>query len=95
MRLKWLGKARGDLFSIHDFIKAYNPDAAERVSKEITRAALRLKAFPQLGRPSDRMGVRLMQVPGLPYLLPYRVSGDIIEILAVFDERWERPEEWT
>jgi hypothetical protein len=36
-----------------------------------------------------------MQVPGLPYLLPYRVSGETIEILAVFDERRERPVEWT
>ena len=95
MRLKWLSKARADLISIHGYIQTYNPAAAERISKEITRAALRLKTFPQLGRPSDQLGVRLMQVPRLPYLLPYRVSGNVIEILAVFDERRERPEEWT
>ena len=95
MRLKWLSKARSDLISIHGYIHSYNPAAAERISKEITRAALRLKAFPQLGRPSDQVDVRLMQVPRLPYLLPYRVSGGTIEIIAVFDERRERPEEWS
>lgn len=94
MRLKWLRKARSDLFSIYDFIAAHNPEAAERISRDITHAALRLKAFPQLGRPAHRSDLRLMQVPGLPYLLPYRVAGETIEILAVFDERMERPAEW-
>lgn len=95
MRLKWLRQARTDLFSIHDFIAAHNPQAAERISQDISRAALRLKMFPQLGRAAHRSDVRLMQVPGLPYLIPYRVTGETIEILAVFDERMQRPDEWT
>jgi plasmid stabilization system protein ParE len=95
MRLKWLRQARSDLFAIHDFIASNNPQAPERVSREIAVAALRLKAFPQIGRPAHRTDLRLMQVPGLPYLLPYRISSETIEILAVFDERRERPVEWA
>jgi plasmid stabilization system protein ParE len=63
--------------------------------KAIAAAARRLTVFPQLGRASDRLDIRLLQVPGLPYLLPYRVVEDEIEIVAVFDERMERPPEWT
>jgi plasmid stabilization system protein ParE len=94
MRLKWLRRARADLFSIHDYIAKHNPDAADRVAAEILRAALQLKVFPHLDRPAQRSDLRLRQVPGLPYLLPYWVKGELIEIIAVFDERRERPEEW-
>ncbi len=95
MRLKWLRRARADLFGIHDYIAKHDPDAADRVAREIEMAAIRLKSFPQLGRPAHAVEVRLMQVPGLPYLLPYRVRGKFIEIVAVFDQRRERPPEWT
>jgi toxin ParE1/3/4 len=94
MRLEWIGSSLSDMASIHDYIGARNPAAAERISDIIHKAALRLKAFPHLGRPTHWPDVRELQVPGLPYLLPYRVHDDIIEILAVFDERMERPEEW-
>jgi plasmid stabilization system protein ParE len=95
VRLKWLRQARTDLFSIHDFIAAHNPHAAERVSQDISQAALRLKMFPQLGRTAHRSDVRLLQVPGRPYLIPYRIVDDTIEILAVFDQRREPSPEWT
>ena len=95
MRLKWMRKARADLFGIHDYIAKHDPDAADRVAREIEMAAIRLKSFPQLGRPAHAVEVRLMQVPGLPYLLPYCVRSEFIEILAVFDQRRDRPPEWT
>ncbi|CAN5244221.1 hypothetical protein BH10PSE7_BH10PSE7_42840 [soil metagenome] len=49
--------------------------------------------FPELGRASDRVDIRLLQVPRTPYLLPYRVIDSDIEILAVFDQRRDRPAE--
>ena len=94
MRLLWLRQAKFDLFAIHDYIALRNPSAASRITAEITEAAIRLKQFPLLGRPADEAGVRLLQASGLPYLLPYRVTGDIIQIIAVIDERMERPPEW-
>ena len=95
MKLKWQARARADLYNIRNYIRKYNPQAAERIAFDINRAAYRLKSFPQLGRHSDILNVRLMQVPRLPYLLPYRVSADLVEILAVVDERRERPPEWS
>ena len=94
MRLVWSLKSRVDLASIRDYILLRNPAAAEKVVGLIISSALRLEFFPQLGRAAEISEVRLLQVAGLPYLLPYRVWNDDIEILAVFDERQERPEEW-
>ena len=80
---------------IETYIADRNPDAAKRVAAAIIEAAMRLEAFPYLGQPTHRSDVRELQVPRLPYLLPYRVRGEDVEILSVFDERMERPEEWV
>lgn len=94
MRLVWSDRATADLHAIHRYIDAHNPEAARKVMRQIAAAARQLTAFPELGRPAEEPGVRLLQVPGRPYLLPYRTIGPAIEILAVFDERMERPREW-
>jgi toxin ParE1/3/4 len=94
VRFKWLRRSLNDLNAIHDYIWSRNPLAADQVAQRIQDAALNLKQFPLLGRPSHNSNVRLLQVPGLPYLLPYQVGSDAVEILAVFDERQERPPEW-
>jgi plasmid stabilization system protein ParE len=48
---------------------------------------MRLKQFPNLGHVGEWIGVRELQVPGRHNVLPYRLNGEIIEILAVFDQR--------
>ncbi len=87
MKLKWMARARHDLGRICDYIEKHDPQAAWRISQEIKSAALKLRDFPHLGRMSDDIGVRLLQVAGRPYVLLYRLSGEFIEILAVFDQR--------
>ncbi len=94
MRLVWSDRATADLQAIHRYIDAHNPEAAREVMRHIAAAARQLMDFPELGRPAEEPGVRLLQVPARPYLLPYRVVGRVVEILAVFDERMERPREW-
>jgi len=95
MRLVWSENAIADLLSIHRYIAGRNPAAAQKAMRVISAAALQLEQFPELGRPASESGSRLLQVPRLPYLLPYRIMNDgVIEILAVFDERMERPKAW-
>ena len=94
MRLEWVGTSFEDLAGIYAYISQYNPDAADRVAAEIDKTTRQLLLYPQLGRLGLGGNVRLLQVPRLPYLIPYRVYGEIIEILAVFDERQKRPEGW-
>lgn len=92
MRVKWKKRALNQLFAIHRFLNDRNSAAAQSVVIDIQHSAKRLKEFPHLGHPGERVGVFELQVPGTLYVLPYRTFGDVIEILSVFDQR-RNPEE--
>lgn len=94
MRLLWTRSARADLAAISSYIAVRNPQAAKKIIEEIDQTARLLLEFPDLGRLNGKGNCRLLQVSGRPFLMPYRVLGDAITILAVFDERQERPKEW-
>ncbi len=63
--------------------------ALDQVSK-ILRASRGLSDFPNLGRPGRRRGTRELVVHGGPFIVAYKVRGDVIEILRVFhgSRRW-------
>ena len=95
MRLVWSENSKADVLGIYHYIASQDTSAAQRLMESIAATARRLSTFPELGRASDRVDIRLLQVPRTPYLLPYRVIDGDIEILAVFDQRRARPPEWT
>ena len=97
MRILWLPWSRRDLQSIRRYYTEVASKAvADRRVHTIVHAAELLLDHPFLGHPSERtQGVHELQVGGLPYLLPYRVVADRIEILRVFDESLPRPEKWS
>ena len=87
MRVKWQRRALRQLIAIHESIAANGPAAADRIAFEIDQSAQKLKSFPLLGRQSDKIGLRLLQVPGRPYVLIYSITPDVIDIASVFDQR--------
>jgi toxin ParE1/3/4 len=96
MRIVWLPRARQNLSAIYAFIvKESGANRAGRVIERIVEAAERLGEFPHLGRQSESdPDVRELQVPTMPFLLPYRVAHNRVEILRVFHEAQERPDHW-
>ena len=50
----------------------------------------RLREFPALGRPGRVEGTRELIIAGTPYIVPYRVRGDTVEIITVLHsaQRW-------
>ena len=96
MRIVWLALAQRDLFSIDDYYREVaNKVVADRVLQTIVHAAELLLDQPFLGHPAESTdGVHELQVPRLPYLLPYRVVADRIEILRVFHEAQDKPTVW-
>lgn len=87
MKIRWSPRAQRELRQVRNYIAQYNPSAAERVVSRILSATQRAERFPYIGEASEEVDIRLLRVKGLPYALPYRVRGDVIEILAVFDQR--------
>jgi toxin ParE1/3/4 len=94
MKISWSPQAREDIRQIFVYYQALNPAAAEKLIDAIVSAALLLEDYPHLGRGAEDGKIRFWQVPRLPYLLPYRIVENEIEISAVFDERQKRPDDW-
>jgi addiction module RelE/StbE family toxin len=92
MKVRWSRRAIRRLASIHDYIAKDNPSAAMRVAEAIIAAAERLKQIPLMGRAGRIPGTRELVVPGLPYILPYRVLGEEIQIASVIHTSRKWPE---
>jgi toxin ParE1/3/4 len=90
VRVKWLRVALANLNAEAEYIAEDNPAAAGRVVQRILRAVDLLKQNPAMGRAGRVAGTRELIVPETPYIIPYRVRGDDIEILRVFhaSRRW-------
>jgi toxin ParE1/3/4 len=58
----------------------------------LLEAVERLAELPGLGRPGRVAGTRELIVPGTPYIVPYRLRGDRLEVIAVFhtSQKWPR-----
>jgi plasmid stabilization system protein ParE len=52
-----------------------------------SRLVDRLAELPNLGRSGRVSGTRELVVPGTRYVIPYRVRGERLEIIAVFHGR--------
>jgi toxin ParE1/3/4 len=94
--VKWrlLPAAIRDLKELHAYIAFDNPAAADSVAARLKKAFILIAEKPYIGRPMSDRPTREWPVPGLPYLIPYRVSGDTVEILRIYHTSRQRPEEW-
>jgi toxin ParE1/3/4 len=84
VRVKGLEVALDSLFAEAEYISQDNPSAADRTVVAILNAVEILKRFPASGRPGRVTGTRELVVSGTPYIVPYRVRDDIVELLLVF-----------
>ena len=86
MRLRLTSRAHRDLVSITSYLAEdqRNPRAARIVLERIERALARIQAMPRIGRESARPDTRELSVPGLPFIVVYRLRHDTIEVLTVF-----------
>jgi toxin ParE1/3/4 len=87
----WSPRAIGHLAGLRAYIARENPGAAARTAKTLLAVVDRLAALPNLGRPGRVSGTRELVVPGTRYVIPYRVRGERLEIIAVFHGRQHWP----
>ena len=92
MRVRWLKVALANLDAEAEYIAQDNPAAARRVVQKILRAVDLLKENPAMGRAGRVAGTRELVVAETPYIIPYRVRGDAVEILRVFHAARKWPE---
>jgi len=87
----WSPEAIDDLVALRAYIEQDDPTAARRIASHIIES---IETFlpnnPEIGRPGRVPGTRELVIPKTPFIVPYRVAGNTIQILRVFHgaRRW-------
>ena len=92
MRVRWLNHALTNLDAIGEYIAQDDRAAAERTVLRILEAVDTMAASSNvhIGRPGRVPGTReLVVTPN--YLVPYRIKGDVVEVLRVMHARQRWP----
>jgi addiction module RelE/StbE family toxin len=80
-RVEWTRGALFQLRSIREYIRRFDPRAAERMAKRLVEAAESLVDFPDRGRPA---GEGYRELPSIaPYVILYETMGDVVFILDI------------
>lgn len=91
MRLVWAPQARQDLRHAYDYIARDDPAAAQAViDRIVSLVETHLPATPNIGRRGRIEGTRELIVAGTPFIVPYRVKDEAVEVLRVYHaaRRW-------
>lgn len=92
MKIVWTRLALSDLDAAYNYIVANNPSAAVDTIDRIEKSVNTLKQYPEMGRPGRIPGTKELVVNRTPFIWPYRVQGEQIEILAVIHAARQWPE---
>lgn len=87
----WSPEAIEDIASLRAFIEQDDPAAAQRVALHIVRnVETLLSQHPEMGRPGRVPGTRELVIPRTPFIVPYRLVGNTIQVLRVYHgaRRW-------
>ena len=83
--------ALAPLFASQEHIEKDAEQSAALVAGRSLEAVDLLESHPELGRPGRLVGTRELIVAGTPYIIPYRVRGESLELIAVFHGRQKWP----
>jgi addiction module RelE/StbE family toxin len=91
LKVKWTNSAQTDLIEIIEHIANEAPKTARNCFKKIKSQADRLKTLPEQGRyvpELEKQNLLLYrELIVIPWRLIYKVSGQNVYVLAVFDSR--------
>lgn len=90
VKIVWTCLAIADLDNAYDYIVEERPTAAAHTIERIEKAIQSISRYPGMGRPGRIEQTRELIVSGTPFIIPYRVKNNKIEILAVMHgaRRW-------
>jgi toxin ParE1/3/4 len=84
VHVRWLRRALENVDEESAYVATDDPVAAARLVERIVSSVERLKNHPAAGRPGRLPNTRELVVAGTPYIVPYRIRGQTVEILRVF-----------
>lgn len=84
MRVRWLRQALHNLDREAAYIAQDSPQSAAEFVTHLQASTSMLADHPNMGRPGRVPGTRELVVTKFPYVLPYRLRNNLVEILRVF-----------
>ena len=90
MKIVWSQRSIQHLLSLRKLIAKDSEQRAALVAKRILESIELLQFHPEMGRSGRVLGTRELVIPDTPYIVPYRVRRDRLELIAVFHghQRW-------
>lgn len=92
MRVSWLKATLLDLDEIEAYVAADCSAVAVEVVLKIIRAVSLIGEQPGIGRAGRVPGTKELVVSGLPYIVPYRVKDEVVQVLRVYhtSRKWPK-----
>lgn len=84
MKVVWSRRAIQHLIALRNYIEKDSEQNAALVAKRILASIESLQTRPDMGRPGRVLGTRELVIPNTPYIIPYRVHRNHLELIAVF-----------
>lgn len=81
-----------DIESLRSYIEKDKPNAARQVVYKIFSAAKTIALHPNIGRPGRWPHTREFIVADTPFIIPYRVQKEVLEIMRVLHGSMKWPD---
>ena len=92
MIVRCIKRAVADLDDARAYIALDRPRAAEAMARRLREAIDGLRQFPERGRPGRVPGTREPAVPRTPFVVPYPVGGQEVQVLTVLHGKRDWPQ---
>jgi toxin ParE1/3/4 len=83
MRVRYTRRAFADREAIFAYLNQYDPRAAKRVKEFIKSKINSLIYSPRRARVIRSLGVHALWLGRYPYIVYYRVDGDVVSIIHI------------
>lgn len=95
MRIVFLESAQRDMGWFRQYYRVVFAAGKTNAKSHLKEARELLRAYPHVGKPSDTADLRELQILKTPFALVYRIRGEEIQIVRLWDQRAERPASWV
>ena len=95
MRIVFLELAQADMGWFRQYYRTVFAEGKRNAKAHLKEAKELLKVYPHVGKPSETADLRELQILKTPFALVYRIRGEEIQIVRLWDQRAERPRSWV
>jgi len=92
LRVRWTRGAEKNLDWIESYVARDKPGAAAETVLLVIDTVGLLAENPAMGRPGRVDGTRELIIPDTPFIVPYRVRNNVVEVLRVFHHSRKWPD---